>query len=145
MSTRASRGESLPREPRVVSSRNDSTSNNRLSLRLGGAPIGVASLASITSGILIIVVVESLGGNRTAVKPALSIVILLFAPAMLGAIYSVFFEKSKLYGCFDLALSGAVLRMLPFTWYWLGMYVPFACAFTAFCAIVCFLQHRRKR
>jgi hypothetical protein len=144
MSTRASRGESLPQrtESGVITQRFNS--NNRLSLRLGGAPIGAATLASITSGILIIVVVESRGGNRTAVNRALSIVILLFAPAMLGAIYSVFFEKSKLYGCFDLALSAAVLRMLPFPWYWLGMYVPFACAFTAFCAIVCFLQHRRK-
>ena len=145
MSTRANRGESLPQgsENGFVVQRFNR--NNRFSLRPGGAPIGAATLASIASGILIIMVVESLGGNRTAVNRALSIVILLFAPAMLGAIYSVFFEKSKLYGCFGLVLSGAVLRMLPFTWYWLDMYVPFACAFTAFCAIVCFLQLRRKR
>jgi hypothetical protein len=145
MSTRASRGASLPQRTESGFVAQRFNRNNRLSLRLGDAPIGAATLASIVSGILIIMVVESLGGNQTTVNRVLSMVVLLFAPAMLGAIYSVLFERSKLYGCFALALSGAVLRMLPFTWCWLDMYVPFACAFTAFSAIVCSLQHRRKR
>jgi len=119
--------------------------NNRLSLRLRDAPMGVAALGSIVSGILTIRVAELFGAQRITVSLALSIVVLFFAPALLGAIYSLVFEKSKVYSSVDLALAGIVLRMLPFTWYWMGMYLPFACAFTAFCAVVRLLAHRRKR
>jgi hypothetical protein len=121
------------------------TSNKRLSLRLRDAPIGVAALASIVSGVLTIRAAELFGAQRITVSLALSIVVLFFAPALLGAIYSLVFEKSKVYGSIDLALAGIVLRMLPFTWYWMGVYLPFACAFTAFCAVVRLLEHRRKR
>jgi hypothetical protein len=141
MLTKAGRGQSLPRSlvARIFHR------NNRLSLRLRDAPIGVAALGSIVAGVLTIRVVESFGGQRTPESRALSIVVLFFAPAILGAIYSLVFEKSKVYSSFDLALAGIVLRMLPFTWYWMGMYLPFACAFTFFCAVVQWLKRRRKR
>jgi hypothetical protein len=79
------------------------------------------------------------------VSRALSIVVLFFAPALLGAIYSLVFEKSKVYSVIDLALAGIALRMLPFAWYWMGLYLPFACAFAAFCAVVRLLENRLKR
>jgi hypothetical protein len=79
------------------------------------------------------------------VSRPLSIVVLFFAPALLGAIYSLVFEKSKVYSSVDLALAGIVLRMLPFTWYWMALYLPFACAFTVFCAVVRLLGYRRKQ
>ena len=141
MLTKVRRGQSLPRSL-IAPIFN---SNNRLSLRLRDAPIGVAALGSIVSGILTIRVAELFGAQRITVSLALSIVVLFFAPALLGAIYSLVFEKSKVYGSIDLALAGIVLRMLPFTWYWMGVYLPFACAFTAFCAVVRLLEHRRKR
>jgi hypothetical protein len=109
------------------------------------APIGVAALGSIVSGVLTIRAAELFGAQRIPVSRMLSIVVLFIAPALLGAIYSLVFEKSKVYSSIDLALAGIVLRMLPFTWYWMGMYLPFACAFTAFCAVVRLLEHRRKR
>ncbi len=90
-------------------------------------------------------VAESFGGQRRLANVALSMVVLLFAPAMLGAIYSLIFEKSKVYSCFDLALASSWLRLLPFTRYWIGMYLPFACAFAAFCAVVRLLQLRHQR
>lgn len=120
-------------------------SNNQLSLRLRAAPIGAAALGSIVSGVLMIRADESFGGQRTAANLALSIVVLLFAPAMLGAIYSLILEKSKVYSCFNLALAATWLRLLPFTWYWIGMYLPFVCAFAAFCAFVRLLELRRQR
>ena len=145
MLTRSGHGESLSRKAEDRFVRRIFTSNNRLSLRLCDAPIGAAALASIISGVLMIPVAESFGGLRTAAGRALSIVILLFAPAILGAIYSLAFEKSKVYGSLDLALAGIALRVLPFTWYWLSRFLPFACAFTAFCAVVRWFERRRKR
>ena len=121
------------------------SSNKRLSLRLRDAPVGAAALASIVSGVLTIRVAELFSAQRIPVSRALSIVVLFFAPALLGAIYSLVFEKSKVYSSIDLALAGIVLRMLPFAWYWMGLYIPFACAFTAFCAVVRLLEYRRKR
>jgi hypothetical protein len=118
--------------------------NHPLSLRLRDAPIGAIALGSIALGVLMILVAESFGGQKTP-GPALSIVILLFAPAMLGAIYSLIFEESRVYGSVDLALAGILLRMLPFAWYWLEIFLPFAGAFTAFCVLVRVLAHRRKR
>ena len=143
MLTRSGRGESVSRKTENRFVARIFNGNNRLSMRLRDAPIGAVALGSIVSSVLMLAVFEC--GQRTPASRALLIVILLFAPAMLGAIYSLVFEKSKLYGSFDLALAGIVLRMLPFTWYWLGMYLPFACAFTAFCAVVRLLEHRPKR
>ena len=141
MLTKARRGQSLPWSL-VASIFN---SNKRLSLQLHDAPIGVAALGSIVSGVLTIRVAELFGEQRITVSRGLSIVVLFFAPALLGAIYSLVFEKSKVYSSVDLALAGIVLRMLPFTWYWMALYLPFACAFTVFCAVVRLLGYRRKR
>jgi hypothetical protein len=121
------------------------SSNKRLSLRLRDAPMGVAALGSIVSGVLTLRFAEMFDAQRASVSRALSIVVLFFAPAVLGAIYSLVFERSKVYGSIDLALAGIALRMLPFAWYWMGLYFPFACAFTAFCAIVRLFEHGRKR
>ena len=141
MLTKTRRGQSLPGSLVAPIFKR----NKRLSLRLRDAPIGVAALVSIVSGVLTIRAAELFGVQRIPVSRALSIAVLLFAPALLGAIYSLVFEKSKVYSSIDLALAGIVLRILPFTWYWLGMYLPYACGFTAFCAIVRILEHRRKR
>jgi hypothetical protein len=141
MLTKARRGQSLPQS--LVTP--IFSSNKRLSLRLRDAPVGAAALASIVSGVLTIRVAELFSAQRIPVSRALSIVVLFFAPALLGAIYSLVFEKSKVYSSIDLALAGIVLRMLPFAWYWMGLYIPFACAFTAFCAVVRLLEYRRKR
>jgi hypothetical protein len=141
MLTRARRGQSWSQSlvPPVFNS------YKRLSLRLRDAPMGVAALASIVSGVLTIRVAELFGAQWIRVSRALAIVVLFFAPAVLGAIYSLVFEKSKVYGSIDLALIGIALWMLPFAWYWMGLYIPFACAFTAFCAVVRLLEHGRKR
>jgi len=119
--------------------------NKWLSFQLRDAPIGVAALGSIVSGVLTIRVAELFGAQWITVSRALSIVVLFFAPALLGAIYSLAFEKSKVYGSVDLILAGIVFRMLPFTSYWMGLYLPPACVFTVFCGVVRLLEHRRKR
>ena len=141
MLTKAGHGRSLPRAfvPRIFNR------NYRLSLRLRHAPMGAAALGSIIVGVLTSRVAEAFGGQGTPATRVLSIFVLFFAPAMLAAIYSLVFEKSKVYGSVSLALAGIALRLMPFTWYWLGMYLPFACAFTAFCAVVRCLEHRHKR
>jgi hypothetical protein len=114
------------------------------SLRLRDAPVGAAALGSIVSAVLVILVGSSF---RTGIplSKALSVIILLFSPAILGAIYSLFFEQSKLYGVLGLLLAGFVLLIRPFTWVWLSLYFPFAFAFTVFCAIVRLIAQRAKR
>jgi hypothetical protein len=114
-------------------------------LRLRDAPVGAAALGSIVSAVLMILVSSSFVRTGTPLSSALTIVILLFAPAILGAIYSLFFEKSKLYGGLDLVLAGLVLLVQPFTWVWLSMYFPFALAFTVFSAIVSLIAQGGKR
>jgi hypothetical protein len=144
MLTRSGHGESFSRKAghgfvvRICTS-------DRLSLRLRDAPLGAVALVSIVSGVLLIPVAASFLGKGTPLSRALTIVILLFAPAILGAVYSLFFEKSKVYGSVDLLLAGTAILVHPFTWHWLGMYVPFASAFTVFCAAVLILEHRRIR
>jgi len=140
MLTKARRGQSLPRS--LVA---PILKGNKLSLRLHDAPIGVAALGLIVSGVLTIRVAELFGAPRIPVSRALSIIVLFFAPALLDTLFSLVFEKSKVYSIIDLALAGIALRMLPFALYWMGMYFPFVCAFTAFCAVVRLLEPRRKR
>lgn len=140
MLTKAGRSQSLPRNlgaPR-------SSLSQRLSLRLSDAPIGAAALASIVSGVLTIRLVALFSAQRIPVNRALSIVVLFLAPALLCVIYSLVFEKSKIYACIDLALAVIVLRMLPFTWYWMAVFGPFVCGFMVFCAMVLLLQPKRK-
>jgi len=141
MLTKARRGQSL-RQSLVAPTFNR---NKWLSLQVRDAPIGGVALGSIVSGVLTIRAAALFGAQRITVSRALSLVVLFFAPALLGAIYSLVFEKSKVYSSIDLALAGIVLRMLPFTWYWMGLYLPFAFAFAAFCAVVRLLGHIRKR
>jgi disulfide bond formation protein DsbB len=119
--------------------------NDRLCLRPRDALIGTAALVAMVSGVLVIPVAASFGGIGTPLGRVLSIVFLLFPPAILAAVYSLFFEKSKVYGSLGLLLAGIVLLAQPSTWHWLGLYLPFACAFTVFCAVVWVLEHRRKR
>jgi hypothetical protein len=144
MLTRSVRGDSTTRQIR----NNFFTrifSDHRLSLRPDDAAIGFAALGFIVLVVLMISVAESFLGQRTAAPRVLLVLILLFAPATLGAVYSLAFEKSKVYGSVDLTLACVLLRMLPFAWYWNRMYGPITCAFTAFCGLIRFLQHRWKR
>ena len=141
MLTKARRGQSLP-QGLVAPIFNN---NTRLSLRLHDAPIGVAALGLIVSGVLTIRIAQLFGAQPIPVSRVLSIVVLFFAPAVLGAIYSVVFEKSKVYSSIDLALAGIVLWMLPFARYLVDLYFPFTCGFTAFCAVIRWLEHRQKR
>jgi hypothetical protein len=141
MLTKARRGQPLPQSLAAPIF----NSNKQLSLRLRDAPIGAAALGLIVSGVLTIRIAQLFGAQPMPVSRALSIIVLFFAPAVLGAIYSLVFENSKVYGSVDLALAGVALWMLPFAWYWMGLYLPFASAFTAFCAVVRLLEHRRKR
>src|ERR1700730_13098814 len=142
MLTRSGHGESFSRKAghgfvaRICTS-------DRLSLRLRDAPMGAAALASVVSGFLLIPVAAAFHGKGTSLGRALMIVILLFAPAILGAVYSLFFERSKVYGSVDLLLGGITILVQPFTWHWLALYLPIVSAFTVFCAVVRMLEHRR--
>lgn len=119
--------------------------NRWLSLQPRDAPIGTVVLALIVAGVLMIRITESFGRQRTPTGRMLSVVILFFAPAILGGVYSLFFEKSKVYGILDLVLAGIALWLLPFTWVWLNTYLPFACILAAFCALVRVLEHGHKQ
>jgi hypothetical protein len=129
----------------MVLAREKTTRCGRRSLRLSDAPVGAAALGSIVSAVLMIPVSSSFVGRETPLIRVLSIVILLFAPAILGAIYSLFFEKSKVYGSLDLLLAGIALALQPVAWVWLTMYFPFVLAFTVFCAIVRLMPQKGKR
>ena len=126
MLTRTRHAESSPRKAGNGFDARKSNTSDRRSLRLRDAPVGSAALGSIVSAVLMIPVGSSFAGKGTPLSRVLSIVILLFAPGILGAIYSLFFEKSKVYGSLDLLLAGIVLLVQPFTWVWLSMYFPFA-------------------
>ncbi|HXM63388.1 MAG TPA: hypothetical protein VN950_21180 [Terriglobales bacterium] len=114
------------------------------SLRLRDAPLGAIALFAIACGVFLVPVVGSFGGRTTATR-ALVILVLLFAPAILGGVYSLFFEKSKVYGSLDLVVAAVVLLVQPFTWQWFNAYLPFAFVFTVFCALVRKLERRQKR
>jgi hypothetical protein len=119
--------------------------NRRLSLRLSDAPMGVVALASIVSVVVIIPAGTFFGGKEIPPSGVLSMLVFVFAPAMLTAAYSLFFERSKVYGALALLVAGVVLAVQPFAWYWLKMYLPFACAFTVVCAGVRVLAHKWRR
>lgn len=144
MSTRASRGESLPHDPIEDDFATTRDSHDRFSLRPRDALAGAIALIAIASGVLIIAGLSHSGDERRVVSRMLSTVVLLFEPSILAALYSIFFERSKVYGIVDLLLVGLVILKLPFTWYWLKLYLPMACAFTLFCAAVWVLEQRGK-
>ena len=145
MLTRTRHPESAPGKARNSFDAARNNTSGRRSLRPRDAPVGAAALGSIAFGVLMIPVASSFAGRGTPLTRVLSIVILLFAPAILGAIYSLFFEKSKVYAALDLLLAGIVLVVQPFAWVWFRMYVPFAVAFAVFCAIVRLMPQRGSR
>jgi hypothetical protein len=116
-----------------------------ISLRLRDAPLGAIALFAIACGVFLVPMIGSFGGRTTVAGRALAILVLLFAPAILGGVYSLFFEKSKVYGSLDLVVAAIVLLVQPFTWHWFNTYLPFAFVFTVFCALVRRLERRQKR
>lgn len=145
MSTRASRGERLPHDPIEDDFATTRDARDRLSLRPRDALAGAIALMAVASGVLIIAGESRSGDERTVVSRILSTVVLLFAPSILAALYSIFFERSKVYGIVDMLFAGFVILKLPFTWYWLKLYLPVACAFTVFCAVVRALEQRGRQ
>jgi hypothetical protein len=116
-----------------------------LSLRLRDAPLGAIALFAIACGVFFVPLIGTFGGKTMLAGKALAIFVLLFAPAILGGVYSLFFEKSKVYGSLDLVVAAIVLLVQPFTWQWFNAYLPFAFVFTVFCALVRKLERRQKR
>jgi hypothetical protein len=142
MLTRNGRGNPLPQKPIEDAFARTRDTHDRFSLRPRDAIAGSVTLIAVVLGVLIIREAVYFGEERTVLSRMLSITIFVFAPAILTALYSLFFEKSKVYGGVDLLLAGVVLLKLPFTWYWLEMYWPVACGFTLFCAAVRMFDHR---
>ena len=142
MSTRAGRRE--PQRHRPVEDGSAPTRDARqvFSLRPRDALAGAIALMAIASGALIIAGESRLGDDRTLFSRMLSTLVLVFAPSILAAVYSLFFEKSKIYGSLDLLLAGIVILKMPFAWFWLRLYWPVACVFTLFCAAVRLLDLR---
>ena len=113
---------------------------NWLSLRFRDAPAGAISLLFIVFGVMLLPLAASFGGTGPSIRRVFSVLFFLFPPAILSAVYSLFFEKSKLYGGLDVLLASIVLLAQPLAWYWLSLYVPTACVFTIFCIVVWFLK-----
>lgn len=145
MSTRASGGGPLPHDSIEDDSATTRDTHDRLSLRPRDALAGSIALMAIASGVLIIAGESHSGDERTVVSRMLSTVVLLFAPSILAALYSICFERSKVYGIVDLLLASLVILKLPFTWDWLKLYLPVACAFTVFCAAVRAFEQRGRQ
>jgi hypothetical protein len=126
--------------PRAVSAFGQMT--DWLSLRCRDAPLGTIGLLLIVLGVILFPLVASLGGAEPYVRRVLSILFFLFPPAIVSAVYSLFFEKSKLYAGLSVLLATIVLLVQPFAWHWLNLYLPIGCAFTIFCAVVRALKRR---
>ena len=101
-------------------------------------------MMAIVSVVLITAAASHSDDERKVIGRMLSTLVLVFAPALLAALYSLFFEKSKVYGSVDLLLACIVLLKLPVTWYWLEIYWPAVCGFTLFCGAVRVLEQRKK-
>jgi hypothetical protein len=114
----------------------------RSSLRFRDAPIGAIGLLSIAMAVMLLPIV-GLGSAQRSVRGALSLVFLLFAPAILSALYSLLFERSKIYGGFDLALAAIALAVQPLTWYWIDLYLPITVMFIGFCVLLWALGRKR--
>ena len=74
--------------------------------------MGAIGVLMIVLGITMAPVVPSLGILPT------TILFLLLSPAMLIAVYSLFFEQSKFYGILGCALIGVAVLIQPLAWYW---------------------------
>jgi hypothetical protein len=119
--------------------------HDRFSLQPRHAPSGAVTLVLIVSCAVMVPIAEHFASRGTVLSRVLSIVVLVLAPSILSGLYSLFFERSKVYGSLDLLLAGIVLAKQPSTWYWLKVYLPFACAFTVFCVVVLVLERRGRR
>lgn len=126
--------------PRVFSAFRQMT--NWLSLRFRDAPLGTIGLLLIVLSVILFPLVASIGGAEPSVRRVFSIVFFLFPPAILSALYSLFFEKSKMSGGLTVLLATIVLLVQPLLWDWLRLYVPIAGVFTIFCAVVWVLKSR---
>ena len=93
-------------------------------------------LASIVLGVMLFPVATAFGGIDASLRRVLFIVLFLFPPAILSAVYSVFFEKSKFYGGLSILLITIALLVQPLAWHWLYPYLPIGCVFIIFCAVV---------
>jgi uncharacterized membrane protein YfcA len=133
------------KQPRRQASRFVSTflqMRNWSSLRFRDALLGAISLLLIVLGVILLPLATSFGGAESSVRKAFSILFFLFPPAILSAVYSLFFEKSKLYGSLSVLLAAIVLLVQPLAWHWLDLYLPIGCTFTIFCAVVRALKRR---
>jgi|ERR1022692_4476565 ABC-type spermidine/putrescine transport system permease subunit II len=113
--------------------------SNRLSLRFRDARLGAIGLLLIVLGVMLFRLAASFGGATPPLRKLLSmlsILLLLFPPAILSAVYSLFFEKSKLYGGLNVLLISIVVLLQPLARHWLSFYLPIVCVFTIFCAVV---------
>jgi len=115
---------------------------NWLSLRFRDAPLGAISLLLVVLGVILLPIATSFGGAELSIRTAFSILLFLFPPAILSAVYTLFFEKSKLCGSLSVLLATIVLWVQPLAWHWLNLYLPIGCAFTIFCAVVRALKDR---
>lgn len=115
-----------------------------LSLRFRDAPLGTIGLLLIVLGVMLFPLAASFGGTAPLRRglSMLSILLLLFPPAILSAVYSLFFEKSKFCGGLNVLLVSIVVLLQPLAWHWLSLYLPIACVFTMFCAVVWVLKRR---
>ena len=113
-----------------------------LSLRFRDASVGTISVALIVFAVMLFPLAASLGATEPPIRRVLSILFFFFPPAILGALYSLFFEKSKVYGCLSILLASIVFLLQPLVWYWLSLYFPIGLAFTVFCALVWALKRR---
>ncbi len=144
MSTKAG-GEGFAQERVEENFANTRGLRDRISSRPRDAIAGALALLAIVAAVLLMSLQENFGSERTVLARMLSILVFVFAPASLAALYSLFFERSRVYGCIDLVLAFLVFRKQPFAWHWVEMYWPIACAFILFCAAVRVLEQRAKR
>lgn len=137
--------EEQPRSSTHVASAFDRTSD-WLSLRFRDAPLGAIGLLLIVLGVMLFPMAASLGGTLPStlrsVLSVISVLVLLFPPAILSAVYSLFFEKSKFYGGLNALLVCIVVSLQPLAWHWLSLYLPIVCVFTIFCALIWALKRR---
>ena len=117
-----------------------------LSLRFRDAPLGAIGLLLIVLGVMLFPLVASFGGTAPwslrRVLSVLSILFLMFPLAILSAVYSLFFEKSKFYGGLNVLLVCIVVLLQPLAWHWMSLYLPMVCLFTMFCGVVSLLKRR---
>jgi hypothetical protein len=113
---------------------------NWLSLRFRDAPLGTISLLLIVVGVILLPLAASRDGVEPSIRKVFSILLFLFPPAILSAVYSLFFEKSKLYAILNVLLATLVFVVQPVAWHWLNLYSPIGCAFAIFCAVVWILK-----